>query len=793
MLSTSTAEEATKAPGGGDADAAVAAADATAPVTIGNGEEGEAKSATGGGSGGSESAGAAEPEAGETEGDAAITQCDYFALPPAAPPPPETTATATAAAGAALEREQLDTTSQKVVVHNVLKFLRAKEIAKLTAQWLKGHEATLRIVRTKKPPRDNWVKVTLENEAMVGPFIALINAGGEDGKAMVNGRGKALFAKRADEFLTKGDDRKRKDRDDDGGRDGKRGRAGPATVLSVDEVRDKITPLWRLPYAEQLDQKAREMVTKCAMKIVKDVKKKFAMMEREYKRNKQPPLTVYEWIAKKRAIEMEQPVPSPDRYEYRNKCEFTIGYRFEETAPLAEAQGDGGAAAEASATEGATEEGDAKAAEADAKVEVKEAEMVDGEVKVAGTNTNDEATPPIPAVRKIPAAGFLAQGWSGGVYPPHCLQNMPDWACGLADVLNDFLPASPLPPYDSKVHRGVWRTVTVRCSLRTRECMVIVVHAPASGGAGANGDAAEDYSAAFEGEKKRLVEMLTGRALPTPKRDYPAGHVGEGGEGCGDGEVRVTSVFFQEFVGLSNPSPDHPVQHVYGKKFLEEKLGKCTFQISPGAFFQVNTKGAEVLYNIVLDRIREVTTEPKRTVLLDVCCGTGTIGLTCLKEGVVGTLVGVDISAPAIADARTNAAKNGFAAAGTTRFVAAPAEKALPATLADVPRDAPIVAVVDPARDGLHPSVVRTLRAAEGIARLVYVSCNPTATLVRDAAMLCGPATKKYPGRPFVVTLSQPVDMFPLTKHCECVMTFDRMSEEEYGKYHGSAEKKNKT
>lgn len=283
-------------------------------------------------------------------------------------------------------------------------------------------------------------------------------------------------------------------------------------------------------------------------------------MEREYKRNKQPPLTVYEWIAKKRAIEMEQPVPSPDRYEYRNKCEFTIGYRFEETAPLAEAQGDGGAAAEASATEGATEEGDAKAAEADAKVEVKEAEMVDGEVKVAGTNTNDEATPPIPAVRKIPAAGFLAQGWSGGVYPPHCLQNMPDWACGLADVLNDFLPASPLPPYDSKVHRGVWRTVTVRCSLRTRECMVIVVHAPASGGAGANGDAAEDYSAAFEGEKKRLVEMLTGRALPTPKRDYPAGHVGEGGEGCGDGEVRVTSVFFQEFVGLSNPSPDHPVQ-----------------------------------------------------------------------------------------------------------------------------------------------------------------------------------------------------------------------------------------
>ena len=56
--------------------------------------------------------------------------------------------------------------------------------------------------------------------------------------------------------------------------------------------------------------------------------------------------------------------------------------------------------------------------------------------------------------------------------------------------------------------------------------------------------------------------------------------------------------------------------------------------------------------------------------------------------------------------------------------------------------------------------------------------------------MLCSPPTKKYPGRPFKPTLSQPVDMFPLTKHCEMVMTFDRMSEEEYEKYHGTTDGK---
>jgi tRNA (uracil-5-)-methyltransferase len=94
-----------------------------------------------------------------------------------------------------------------------------------------------------------------------------------------------------------------------------------------------------------------------------------------------------------------------------------------------------------------------------------------------------------------------------------------------------------------------------------------------------------------------------------------------------------------------------------------------------------------------------------------------------------------------------------------------------------------VVAVVDPARDGLHSIVVRTLRANERIQRLIYVSCNPVGTLTRDAAMLCGPPTKKYPGRPFKPTRSQPVDMFPMTKHCEMVMTFDRMSKEEYEKY----------
>ena len=674
-----------------------------------------------------------------------------------------------------------DQTNKKVVVRNVLKFLRPKEVTKLTTDWLKGKEhLNIKIIKVKKPPKDNWIKVTLEHESMVDPFIQLINTGGEDGKPITNARGGNLYAKRANEDQQRRGDgsnnnnnRKRKDRDGGGGdneQDDAKRRALQTKILSADEVRDAITPLWKLTYEEQLKVKSRDMIHKCAMKIIKEIKGKFRILEQEARRGQRGKCPkIYGWVGERRAIEMQDVVPSPRLFEYRNKCEFTCGYRHskEEVVGALKNGGDVDKKVEDIATTvDVTKQGEDTVTAA-VKEEGEDSSAVTGE-----------------EVIKTPAAGFLAQGWSGGVYWPHCLQNMPDWSCGLADIFNEFLASSSIPPYDSKVHRGVWRTITLRCSLRTRECMVIVVHAPAGGGVGKRDCGSDDYSSAFESEKQRLVNMLTKDVIPTPSRDFPEGHQKEEEEISGDG-IKVTSIFFQEFLGLSSPPPEHPVQHIYGKTVLEERLGKCTFQISPGAFFQTNTQGAEVLYDIVVNRIKEVTTNPQDTLLVDVCCGTGTIGLTCLKEGVVGKLVGVDISEPAIADAVVNAKKNGYTESSTTRFVANPAEKVLPDEMKKLPKECPVVAVVDPARDGLHGIVVRTLRSNERIQRLVYVSCNPTGTLARDAAMLCSPPTKKYPGRPFKPVMSQPVDMFPLTKHCEMVMTFDRMSVEEYEQYHG--------
>ena len=66
--------------------------------------------------------------------------------------------------------------------------------------------------------------------------------------------------------------------------------------------------------------------------------------------------------------------------------------------------------------------------------------------------------------------------------------------------------------------------------------------------------------------------------------------------------------------------------------------------------------------------------------------------------------------------------------------------------------------IVDPPRKGLdNKSIENILKVSPK--KMVYISCNP-ATLVRDLAKL----EEKYE-----IKMIRPVDMFPFSKHIECV------------------------
>ena len=159
--------------------------------------------------------------------------------------------------------------------------------------------------------------------------------------------------------------------------------------------------------------------------------------------------------------------------------------------------------------------------------------------------------------------------------------------------------------------------------------------------------------------------------------------------------------------------------------------------------------------DVQLVGIANVDLDPFRhRVLLDLYCGTGSIGITLADHA--EEVVGIEVVADAVENARVNAAANGVSA----RYRVAKVEDVLD-ELAGGPG---VAAVVDPPRVGLHPDVARALANAP-LEVLVYVACNP-ASLGRDREVLEAGG--------WVLERCWAVDLFPQTGHLEVVARFTR-------------------
>jgi 23S rRNA (uracil1939-C5)-methyltransferase len=187
----------------------------------------------------------------------------------------------------------------------------------------------------------------------------------------------------------------------------------------------------------------------------------------------------------------------------------------------------------------------------------------------------------------------------------------------------------------------------------------------------------------------------------------------------------------------------------FGKGYIMEKLEDLRFKISPKSFFQTNTLQAEKLYSIT----REFAELNGSQLVYDLYCGTGSIGLFVSKYA--KKLIGVEVVADAIEDAKENAAFNNVQHAS---FFAG--------DVIDICDDAffaehgkPDVIITDPPRAGMHEKLIKKLLEIAA-PTVVYVSCNP-ATQARDLGLL----SEKY-----TVTRIQPVDMFPHTLHIENIV-----------------------
>ncbi len=198
---------------------------------------------------------------------------------------------------------------------------------------------------------------------------------------------------------------------------------------------------------------------------------------------------------------------------------------------------------------------------------------------------------------------------------------------------------------------------------------------------------------------------------------------------------------------------------VYGQEKVVETLLGLDFEISMKSFFQTNPKSAEKLYSKVVDYVLERKDTIDGKIVMDLFCGTGTIGQIVASKSNNAQIIGVDIVASAIKDAKENARRNKiegvqFFAADVGKFLLEhPEYKGKIQTI-----------ILDPARSGIAPKTLRKVIRL-GAERMIYVSCNP-ATQARDTEELinAGYQLKK-------ISL---VDQFPHTAHVETIVLFEK-------------------
>uniref|UniRef100_A0A8D1KKW5 tRNA (uracil-5-)-methyltransferase homolog A n=1 Tax=Sus scrofa TaxID=9823 RepID=A0A8D1KKW5_PIG len=422
-------------------------------------------------------------------------------------------------------------------------------------------------------------------------------------------------------------------------------------------IADVVTPLWTVPYAEQLERKRLEC---------EQVLQKLAKEIGNTNRALLPWLLSQRQKHNKACCMLEGVKPSPQQTEYRNKCEFLVGVG------------------------------------------------VDGEDNTVGCRLGKY------------------KGGTCAVAAPFDTVHIPTATKQVVKAFQEFIRSTPYSAYDPETYSGHWKQLTVRTSRRGQAMAIAYFH-----------------------PQKLCPEELAGLKASLAQHFTT-------GPGKASG---VTCLYFVEEGQRKTPSQEGlPLEHVAGDQCIYEDLLGLTFRISPHAFFQVNTPAAEVLYTVIQDWAQLDT----GSTVLDVCCGTGTIGLALARK--VKRVVGVELSQEAVEDARVNALDNELS---NVEFHCGRAEDLVPPLVSRLASQQ-LVAILDPPRAGLHSKVILAVRRAENLRRLLYVSCSPRAAM-GNFVDLCRAPSNRVKGMPFRPVKAVAVDLFPQTPHCEMLILFERV------------------
>jgi 23S rRNA (uracil-5-)-methyltransferase RumA len=296
------------------------------------------------------------------------------------------------------------------------------------------------------------------------------------------------------------------------------------------------------------------------------------------------------------------------------------------------------------------------------------------------------------------------------------------WETILKDV-RLFLKATGLPAWHPPKKEGFFRHIVVRKSFKENQLLINLVTS-------SNDDGRFDVDAFSQFLQEKLGDRLAGFQHTTNDNVADRAKIE-------NGTWRL----------------------VYGQPIVVENLLNLSFEISMESFFQTNPKSAEKLYTKALDYVFEEEI-PNGKVVMDLFCGTGTIGqiLSTRKKDV--SIVGVDIVEEAIEDAKRNAKRNNiegiqFYAADVGKFL-----KEHPEFIGNI-----ATIILDPPRAGIAPkTLLKTIDL--GAENIVYISCNPS-TQARD--------TETLEKAGYQLEKLSLVDQFPHTGHIESIAKFKKV------------------
>lgn len=283
----------------------------------------------------------------------------------------------------------------------------------------------------------------------------------------------------------------------------------------------------------------------------------------------------------------------------------------------------------------------------------------------------------------------------------------------IINELNKILTKNKIQIYDEKTRTGVLRHVYVRAAFNTDEVMLTLV---------TNGEN-------FPGRNNVITDLKKANlGITTVIQNINS---------------RDTSIVLGDKERI-----------LYGPGFISEKVSNYKFKISPKSFFQVNTKGMEILYNKALEK----ADIKKSDVVIDAYCGVGTISIFASKYA--KHVYGVELNKDAVQDAKINQKINNIT---NITFIADDATNYM-TKLAKVREHIDIV-IMDPPRDGSTKQFINAIKFLKA-RKVIYISCNPD-TLKRDLYL--------FSDNDYIVKDLECVDMFPRTLHSEmiAILEFD--------------------